>query len=111
MKKSGQLLACLALSVLCAAPAVADQLTFSSPAEEMELQDSRGMADHSQLQLSQSSQRAEMTGNQIGTAYTGSNYLSSDAFGSVTGVTSVIQNTGNHVIIQDALVLNLSVTP
>lgn len=38
---------------------------------------------------------------------TGSNVIGHDAFGHADGVTSVIQNSGNNVVIQSATVVNL----
>lgn len=43
------------------------------------------------------------------TVVTGSNAVSSDAFAGSSGLSTVIQNSGNNVIIQNATILNLNV--
>lgn len=58
---------------------------------------------------------AELTGavldavssNNTAIGDTGSNAIGQDAFGHADGVVSVIQNTGNNVVIQSATVVNL----
>lgn len=101
------------LGLLIAFPPLqaAEPLGFNVPAEDAELSDSRGMADHYQLQVGELSQTATLSDNEIGTAYTGGNYLHPDAFGRVSGLAFIVQNSGNHVIIQESMLLNFAVTP
>jgi hypothetical protein len=50
---------------------------------------------------------ANAVGNSATNSVTGANTVTSDAFGSASGVVSLIQNSGNNVIIQSATVVNL----
>jgi hypothetical protein len=50
---------------------------------------------------------ANAVGNNSTNSTTGANSISGDAFGSASGVVSLIQNSGNNVIIQTATVVNL----
>jgi len=111
MKMQGAVCAVSLAMAVGAKPGMAADAPFLMPSAESELEATRGMADPYQMQLGQLSERAILTGNDIGTAYTGDNLLAANAFGSISGIASVIQNTGNHVVIQDAVILNLSVTP
>jgi len=55
-------------------------------------------------------QSANGYGNQIdnsGTINTGWNIVKDNAFSNASGIASLIQNTGNQVIIQNSLILNL----
>jgi hypothetical protein len=40
---------------------------------------------------------------------TGSNYVSDGSFAGATGFATVVQNSGNNVLIQNATVINLKV--
>lgn len=44
-----------------------------------------------------------LTGNVV----TGDNHLSDQAFGQMSGIATVIQNTGNQVVIQDSTQINI----
>lgn len=51
--------------------------------------------------------KAEMQGNLLNSATTGFNHISDDAFAHAGGISTVVQNSGNQVIINNALILNL----
>ncbi len=51
--------------------------------------------------------QSDLTDNILYSATTGANILSHDAFSSASGISTVIQNTGNQVVINSALILNL----
>ena len=59
------------------------------------------------FQLSEANLSAQMSDNQASSNITGSNIVSSQAFSGSTGIPTVIQNSGNNVIIQNATILNL----
>lgn len=59
------------------------------------------------FQLSEANLSAQMSDNQASNNVTGSNLVSSQAFLGSSGIPTVIQNSGNNVIIQNATVLNL----
>ena len=53
--------------------------------------------------------QSELGNNTLYTTGTGSNMVSSDAFSHASGISTVIQNSGNQVIINSALILNLRI--
>lgn len=62
-------------------------------------------------QTSDVNQGATLSDNQLTAAETGSNVISSSAFSNLQGISTVIQNTGNNVIIQDNTTLNVQFIP
>ena len=50
-----------------------------------------------------------VSSNLLTSTATGTNIISDNAFGSTSGVATVIQNTGNQNVIQSSFILNLSV--
>lgn len=97
--------------MLFSAPALADsESLFGTALDAEELDSHRGMSSQYHAQLGLLSGKAVLTDNEIGTAYTGDNQVSHGAFTDVHGITSVIQNSGNHVIIQDSTILNVTVS-
>lgn len=51
--------------------------------------------------------KADMQGNLLNSATTGINRISDEAFTHASGISTVVQNSGNQVIINNALILNL----
>jgi hypothetical protein len=62
-------------------------------------------------QLNQNDQRAWLGDNQLDSGSTGSNVIEAGALQGIEGISTVIQNTGNQVVIQESTLLNLTVTP
>lgn len=61
-----------------------------------------------QWQINDSQQNANVSDNLLsGNVVTGNNSISDDAFGNMSGVATVIQNTGNQVVIQDSTQINI----
>lgn len=61
-----------------------------------------------QWQVNEADQRAELSDNVLnGTITTGDNLISDHAFDHMNGVATVIQNTGNQVVIQDSTQINI----
>ncbi|WP_372964686.1 hypothetical protein [Marinobacter sp.] len=61
-----------------------------------------------QWQLNDNQQNAVVTGNKLsGTSFTGDNLISDHAFENMSGIATVIQNTGNQVVIQDSTQVNI----
>ena len=80
------------------APMSADQLEQASGRQGIPLQ----------LQLNDNQQSAVVTGNTLsGPSMTGNNTISDHAFGNMSGIATVIQNTGNQVVIQDSTQVNI----
>ncbi|GAL19344.1 conserved domain protein [Vibrio maritimus] len=52
--------------------------------------------------------RGVTSGNVASGTISGNNILSSNAFAESSGISSVIQNTGNNVLIQNSTVVNLT---
>lgn len=64
------------------------------------------------MQMSISDQKAQANGNSIanyGTITNGANTIAGNAFSQATGIVTVIQNSGNQVLIQNDMILNLTV--
>lgn len=72
-----------------------------------ELSEIRGQGGLDLLQMSGMELDAVLSQNSIGAAVTGSNIVSNGAFADTHGFATVIQNSGNHVVIQNATILNL----
>jgi hypothetical protein len=51
---------------------------------------------------------ATLSDNQASQNVTGSNYVTQNAFSGASGFPTVVQNSGNNVIIQNATIVNLS---
>ncbi|MDP4547484.1 hypothetical protein [Marinobacter sp. MDS2] len=61
-----------------------------------------------QLQFNETDQMATVTGNRLqGNVVTGANSISDHAFDNMTGIATVIQNSGNQVVIQDSTQVNI----
>ena len=81
-----------------AEPMSADQLEAASGRQGIPLQ----------WQLNESEQNALVSGNVLsGPVKTGDNRISDQAFGNMSGIATVIQNTGNQVVIQDSTQINI----
>lgn len=50
---------------------------------------------------------ADMKDNQLFSTSTGLNQVSNDAFANASGISTIVQNSGNQVIINNAFILNL----
>lgn len=61
-----------------------------------------------QWQVNDTEQNAIVSDNVLsGNVVTGDNVISDHAFENMNGVATVIQNTGNHVVIQDSMQINV----
>lgn len=59
------------------------------------------------FQLGEAQLSAQLSDNRASGNVTGSNLVTSQAFSGSSGIPTVIQNSGNNVIIQNATILNL----
>lgn len=64
-----------------------------------------------QLQLNENDLNAVFTGNVATGNHTGQNSIEQGAFQDASGFVTAIQNTGNNVLIQNATIVNVSITP
>ncbi|MDO6441346.1 hypothetical protein [Marinobacter sp. 2_MG-2023] len=91
------------------AGAAAEEWMSQSPMSADQLEQSSGRQGVPvQLQLNDNQQSAVVTGNRLsGPSMTGNNMISDQAFGNMSGIATVIQNTGNQVVIQDSTQVNI----
>lgn len=52
-----------------------------------------------------------VTGNSATQVNTGANSITGDSFSGASGLPTVIQNTGNNVLIQDGVIVNVQLKP
>jgi len=61
-----------------------------------------------QWQFNEAEQNAVVSGNVLsGPVNTGNNWIADQAFENMSGIATVIQNTGNQVVIQDSTQINI----
>ena len=98
------------LGLLCGlSPALAEQWMNVSPLTDDQLASASGRQGVTmQWQMNDTEQNASVADNVLsGNVVTGDNYLSDSAFGHMNGIATVIQNTGNQVVIQDSTQINI----
>lgn len=91
-------------------PALADESWMKASAlTEEELAGESGRQGVSmQWQMNNSEQNGSVANNVLtGNVMTGDNHLSDRAFEQMSGIATVIQNTGNQVVIQDSTQINI----
>lgn len=86
-------------------------LSSSEKASEDELEKARGREGFDITALNNMNVQAVLTGNTANNSVTGMNIIDNGAFTNAGGMFSVIQNTGNNVIIQDATIVNVTIVP
>jgi hypothetical protein len=108
--------ACLLFaSIQMATPALADDAdaipanpeisAFGEQVTDADLSTYRG---GSALQYNEMKLDGRLYDNQAIANVTGSNFVTQDAFSGASGFSTVVQNSGNNVIIQNATILNIS---
>lgn len=88
--------------------ASSQEMAFSEPVSDEDLASMVGTFNPEQLGVALFD--AQTVNNSVNSTATGFNNISSDAFGNSRGVVSLIQNTGNNVIIQNATIVNLTMS-
>ncbi len=76
-----------------------------------ELDAARGREGVDVTTLNNMNVRATLSGNQANNSVNGYNIIDHDSFAQASGITSVIQNSGNNVIIQDSTTVNVTIVP
>lgn len=80
-----------------------------------ELSDQRGREDVNIeeviLQLSNVTANASLENNSLTSQSTGANTVETGAFAGAAGVVFAVQNSGNHVIIQNTTLINVTMNP
>jgi len=90
-----------------------DKLLFSPTETALleELDNSRGREGVDILTLNNMNVRATLSDNQANNNVNGANIIDGGSFTQASGFTSVIQNSGNNVIIQDSTIVNVTIVP
>jgi len=90
-----------------------DKLVFSSAEIALpdELDNASGREGVDMTTLNNMNVRATLSGNQANNTVNGYNIIDHGAFAQASGINSVIQNTGNNVVIQDATIVNVTIMP
>lgn len=104
------LLAAGVLGLLPAAPQALAEPWMNSPSlTDDQLAGESGREGVSmQWQVNNAEQNGSVANNVLtGDVVTGNNYLTDQAFGQMSGIATVIQNTGNQVVIQDSTQINI----
>lgn len=88
-----------------------DALIFSADETVLadELDDERGREGVDMFTLNNMNIRATLSGNQANQNMSGYNSIDGGSFGQASGITSVIQNSGNNVVIQNATNVNVTI--
>ncbi len=97
------------IAALASANALAQGLDLTQALSETELAQTQGRAGLNVMQLSGANLSASLIGNSANDTVTGNNWIADGAFAGSNGFATIIQNTGNNVIIQDSLIVNVSV--
>ena len=71
----------------------------------------RGLGGVVDLTNNTNNLEAVLTDNDASNSITGYNIIDQDSFNYASGVFSIIQNTGNNVIIQDSTIITITITP
>lgn len=101
------------------AEAVDDLLLSGAAVPLSELEESRGKQDlqidindiQMLVQKNDGEQNAILRDNVLQAGVNGDNYIATGAMNGMTGIGTVIQNTGNQVIIQDTTMVNVTIRP
>lgn len=90
-----------------------DKLLFSATETVLveELDNARGREGVDIFTLNNMNVRATLADNQASHNVNGYNTIDHGSFTQATGITSVIQNSGNNVIIQDSTIVNVTIAP
>lgn len=76
-----------------------------------ELESERGREGFDITAINNMNIQATLTGNSANNTVTGTNIIDNGALSGSGGMFSVIQNTGNNVIIQDSTIVNVTIVP
>ncbi|WP_200173237.1 hypothetical protein [Ectothiorhodospira shaposhnikovii] len=98
--------------VLCSASVHAQELSLPGAVDMDTLESLRARQNISSVQLSEITSSAGLSNTYMeGVIATGDNILGPGALEHFHGIGSVIQNTGNNVLIQESLILNVNLSP
>ncbi len=100
---------CLLLLLPCAYADSLNELKLDAEAVNAdELEGEHGKSGlNLQFQVNDSQQNAVLTDNVLTNSVTGDNSISDNALSGASGITTVIQNTGNQVVLQANTMVNI----
>lgn len=112
----GALIPVLAWGMIGASTSVCadDPSMLPAPVDESVLDDLRARENTGALQLGQLgriTEQAVLRDNSVVGGQSGDNLLGAGVLDNARGIATVIQNSGHNVIIQDALIVNITVAP
>jgi hypothetical protein len=90
-------------------PEPTDITSWGPPVPSAQLDTQRGGTDTGPLTINANILNAKLFDNSAKDNVTGNNTITGGAFAGASGLATVIQNSGNNVIIQSGTVLNLTV--
>lgn len=94
------------------APKNDDLLSLGAEAlADTELQEQRAGEGLSLAFLTEADLQGNVAGNTVYGGTTGNNIISDNAFQNAYGFPVVIQNSGNNVLLQNSVIINLAMTP
>jgi len=103
--------ACTSTAALAASPPSGPPpLALGQPASTEQLRDMTGGSDTTN-NINQQTLNGTMSDTEARDTVSGSNVVSGSAFGSSAGLPTVIQNSGNNVLIQNATIVNVRMNP
>ena len=102
----GATLAAAPMLALAGTPSAGDLqgAALGTPVSESALSQFRGARD---ITFNLQNTEGQLYNNQASHTFSGSNQVSDQAFSGMTGFSTVIQNTGNNVLIQNSTVVNV----
>ncbi|WP_018981492.1 hypothetical protein [Salinimonas chungwhensis] len=83
---------------------------FTHPVELKELDEIRGLSGILDI-TNIANLEAVLADNDASNSVTGNNVIDGSSFNEASGVFSIIQNTGNNVIIQDSTIITVTIHP
>jgi len=86
-------------------------LSQAQPVLLDDLDNERGRGGVDMTTLSKSNARAYVLDNSAANAVTGGNYIENGAIGNNSGITDVVQNSGNNVVIQNSTIVTVTFVP
>lgn len=102
--------ACVGVLALVLATSALAQTTFDTPVPNAQLSTMTGGSDITN-NLTRQRLNGTVSDNQANGTYSGGNLVSGSAFSGSAGLPTVIQNSGNNVLIQNATIVNVRMTP
>ena len=90
-------------------PETTEITSWGHPVPSAQLDTQRGGTETSPLTINANMLNAKLFDNSATDNVTGNNTITGGAFAGASGLATVIQNSGNNVIIQNGTVLNLTV--